>query len=120
MSATYTGVQDMDFVYGDDVDFTVTVDVAGVTDLSSYTVVLTFTSKKDGTTFTKDSSSDTDWIDNKSTLTFDVVVDSSPTTVVSGESYTVKGHIVDGVTLHYLGSGIWRFISPPGGALPSV
>jgi len=120
-SAVYSGLEDMEFVLGDDVSFTVTVSVTGVTDLTGWTIRLSFTHQRDGTTFDK-TEADTDWIDNTAaaSLQFDVIVDSTPTTVSSsGGSYIVKCAIESGSTRHIIGNAkgaLWTFVLPGGGA----
>jgi hypothetical protein len=109
----------MEFVMGDDVQWTVTVEVDEATlDLTGWTIRLSFTSQTDGTTFDK-TEADTDWIDNtaKASSQFEVLVDSTPASVnTAGDAYTVKAAIESGTTRHYLGSARWTFKLPPGGA----
>jgi hypothetical protein len=120
MSATYTGLVDMDFVMGDDVTWTVTASAASITDLATWTIRLTFTSLTDGTTFSK-TEADTDWIGSVSLLTFAVLVDSTPTSInTAGDTYTVKCSLEKSLTRHHLGSAQWKFSLPPGGAYADI
>ena len=116
---TVSGMKDMEFVMGDDAQWTVTVKLDGsVLDLTGWTIRLSFTNEFDATTFDK-TEADTDWIDNtaKASGQFDVIVDSTPTSIdTAGGDYTVKAAIESGTTRHHLGHAQWRFVLPNGGA----
>jgi hypothetical protein len=123
-SATVSGFSDMEFVLGDDVQWTVTVKIDGTTqNLTGWTIRLSFTSQSDPTDTFDKTEADTDWVDNTDQASgqFDVLVDSTPTGInTSGDTYWVKAAIESGTTRHYFGTKQWKFNLPTGGAFADL